>query len=299
MSSETRDILTNKWAIEVNQDPLGRQAVLMPSKSHLLQRDETSAPPQAIVAPCDNSSKSQRWTLAPDGHVQVASGHCLDVFDCQSGEHVAVNLYPCKNDSNKCGVHLNQKFKFRQSSGSASVNAVGTITNDAAGACLGIAGANMKVEAQPCLHTIETTGKNGQLWRFPADPGGLQAAQIVHNASGMCLSTPSSAPAPSPPTPPTPTSPPTPAPAPTQVWIKPLAAPEGAFALVLLNRGKSVANISFSFADMPFDARHLQAPRYSVSDLWKDGASLGVKSGGAFAVVKGTAVAFYKLVPAS
>ena len=76
-----------------------------------------------------------------------------------------------------------------------------------------------------------------------------------------------------------------------------LAAPPGAIAVALLNRGTTGGNIT---ADLTHVAAAAAAPRaaaYDVLDIWQNESSLGIHTDELSAHVPGTSAAFYKLVP--
>jgi hypothetical protein len=193
-----------------------------------------------ILAPCANTAggttrtdaaQQQLWTLTDDGHLQsLSNGHpCLDV-PCTSTSRPLppnIDLYKCMNNTNKCGVHENQKFKLnphtREDLQQTQPDSWVTITNNVEGSCLTVSATT--VEAQPCNSTANGPVST-QLWRVVPTPGMSTpeptAFQLVEAASSARCLGPALSPSPSPPgppTPPTPTMPPTPAPATTQVWV--------------------------------------------------------------------------------
>jgi hypothetical protein len=283
MSEATRATLTNAFAIAVNQDGLGRQAVLVPPSTMttppLLPPRRGDAAPRyatAFVAAC-SGGKEQNWRLDAGAFLrrEAPGGTCLDLYDCDTAEGARVGVWACTNRTNACHRD-NDHWSF---GGDGS-----TVRNSVRGACLTVASSG-QVVASTCV-----PGDAAQAWKLAAAGGTF--APLVHAQSGRCLTAP---PTPSPPPTPTPPPPPTPPPAaPTQVWAKPLAS--GAVAIVLLNRGKAPANITADFAAIEA-ATGLPLRVYDVLDIWANETSLGVMASQVTAHVAGTSAAFYKLVP--
>ena len=288
MSDTTRDILTNPFAIAVNQDPLGKQAVLVPSTAVTHPGGKY---PTAFVATC-NGQAEQQWQLSSDMFLRRRSPQqCLDLHDCDRGNGSLVGVWECTTRHNQC-ARANDHWTFTPLNHSAQAG-VGTIRNQLWGACLGVEDMSGG-DGQAQVKAFECQPDNqAQHWKFPqqefsSSKNLVQAfSPIVHVQSKGCLSAPAT-----PPPPPPVNS--------TQVWAKPLSHPVGALAIVLLNRGDAVAVITAEFSRV---LAAIGAPQsangYAVFDIWANNSLVGNRSLSLNATVQATSAAFYKLIPQS
>jgi len=160
MSNDTLQILTNKEAIAINQDPLGVQGKKVAVSGLRSPNDDTPA----ILATCSGKSE-QKWDLGSDSGVKnEGTGLCLDIAYCATNDGASVGVFSChpSNPNSMCKSQ-NQQWKLYSD---------GTLRSNLNGKCLQYDGVN--IDMNTC------NGGANQKWTYDKNTKYLQA-------SGQCL----------------------------------------------------------------------------------------------------------------
>jgi len=162
MSSQTLSILTAPEVIAVNQDPMGQQGHKVGSE---LGATDTAS---VVIAPCEPGKASQQWKLnANKSILNVLTGSCLEIYDCETEDGAVVQVYPCHlSDHNSCAQSANQMW---------NISSDGVITSVMNGKCLDV----YNFEG-PNVETWTCNGGPNQKWAFRSDG-------TLYSNEGKCL----------------------------------------------------------------------------------------------------------------
>jgi hypothetical protein len=151
MTTETFSILTNSEVIAVSQDKLGKEGHKVFSSS------SGSGSANVQVSACDPTKPTQHWRLEADKTIRhVATGLCLDIYNCQTADGTAIDIFNCHpNDTNSCAHSTNQLWNY---------NSDKSITSVMDSKCLDIYNFN-----GPSVETWTCNGGPNQQWTFGSD----------------------------------------------------------------------------------------------------------------------------------
>jgi hypothetical protein len=304
-SNITIAFLSHPGIVAISQDPLGRQATLVervesapaPANNTEAGHEEAihgRAPPKTSpspptswclgevgdsgrpvkVVPCDDTTgAASRWSYnSATAQLVLTSGalagSCLALPTLSSptgggDKPTALALTSCASGGHGWVFSDELGFTGLLHASVAKQNEMGCVN-------LWQCDPHSEVVYWPCKPAhVGTCGSVNEVWRLR--PDGMLQSSVVGVA------------------PPLPPPPPPPAEA-TQVWRRPLSHPPGAVAVCLLNRGSTVANISFTFAEVGLGSTQ----RADVRDVWA-GSSVTATAGSYGAVVAGHAAEVFVL----
>jgi len=272
MSNDTKNILTNDEVIAVNQDKLGKQGHAVDSTFEAVSPLDAQ---NVIVDTCNPSDTTQQWTVGTDSKIRVKSdGRCLDIDQCATdpnGDNVSV--FDCHAD-------LSMEFRYRRHTmdGRPRIDCQGknqlwTVSGSTISSQLNTSFSldvyegddssqyNRNVQIYPYHNSAN------EAWTYDSNSG-----QIKNSGTGKCLALDKGL-------------------ASTQVWASELS--NGAWALVLLNRGTAAASITATWASFGVAS----TKSFAVRDLWQH-KDMGTFTDHYNATAKPHGVVMLKLTPA-
>jgi len=246
MSTATVNILTNDEVIAVSQDKLGKQGHVVSSSF------EATSPLDAqnvIVDTCNPSDNTQQWTIS-GGKISVKSdGRCLDIDQCNedpNGDNVSV--FDCHTFDQQISDEWRNRRHTRDGRpliDCQGKNQLWTVSGTTIYSQLN------STFALDVYEGGDSSQYNRNVQVFPFHNSGNEAwsydsstGQIKNSGTGKCLALDKGL-------------------ASTQVWAGELS--NGAWALVLLNRGTAAANITATWASFGVAS----SKSFAVRDLWQ------------------------------
>eukprot|EP01052_Picozoa_sp_SAG31_P003208 SAG31_NODE_122_length_23797_cov_39.343812_5_plen_325_part_00 len=254
-NDETLKLLTNEGILKLQSDPIGYQGRRLPRYAPA----PNPSPPRAhevVVSTC-TGKPSQRWRVADDGAlIHTSTGLALTIVDCISkhtrGTGAAVALAPRSNNS-KCNG-FNQLWQL---------NSNGSITSRMDSSCLDRNANGNYVQAHFCVKDPEGSGgpPTSEAWLLD---GGKDNA-VIRFGKGtwdQCMEGDGDYRMPRQDMPTWEGHHPV---SDGEVWEKQLFG--GDVAILLLNRGDHVINISANFQDIP-GLDYKMGKEIIVRDVW-------------------------------
>jgi len=276
MSTDTKNILTNDEVIAISQDKLGKQAKLV-STFYEYQMKSPMDATNVVVDTCNTADATQQWSVGTDGKIHVKSdGRCLDIDQCATdpnGDNVSV--FDCHTLEGTLGnYHAAHTYK----NGKPRIDCQGknqlwTITGSTIYSQLNTTFAldvyegsdSSQYDRNVQIYPFHSSANEG--WTYTSSNG-----QIKNSGTGKCLALDKGAAA-------------------TQVLAGELS--NGAYVLVLLNRGTTDASITATWASFGVAS----TKNFAVRDLWQH-KDLGTFSDHFTATAAGHGVVMVKLTPA-
>lgn len=247
----TMTILGNTEIIEINQDPLGRQARRIWSDTMSAQRGQRLLAVKCatgISGAYEDSPKDQQWTLQDDGTIQsISTGECLLELTPKSSNSVS-NILVDELDytfglwgvSTTSSCETATRWKYAQGNG-------GGIVSDTTGRCLEVSNFELipliqgkRVQTGECRKLEEIDVSSHQGWVHPN-------GQLMNLYQRQCLTVDRDAPTG----------------LKQEIWSTPLV--DNSIAVMLANRGPIESIMTLSWDMIGVDSGSV----YKVRDLWK------------------------------
>jgi len=273
MSNDTKTILFNTDVIQISQDRLGLQGYRVSASGPSRLRDSPNGQTNVVVATCNSSDPSMKWTLGSDSKLREAlDGRCLDIDECDedpNGDNVSV--YDCHT----LDEPANQKKKATRPQGDCaglnqvwSENSDMTITSKLDGFCLDVYMGGDSSQFGRNVQTYPCDNGDNQKWTHDKSTG-----LVTVKSSGLCLQLDKGGPGAH------------------EVWKGQLES--NAMAVILFNRDQTTASITATWDMLGLSP----TATYSVRDLWLH-QDMGKFTGSYSATVNYHGVVMVKLTPA-
>jgi alpha-galactosidase len=269
MSTATKTILTNDEVIAINQDKLGKQASLV---STLYEPRAPNDAQNVIVDNCNAADATQQWTFGSDAKIRVKSdGRCLDIDQCAedpNGDNVSVfdchallNKTPSFLSDGRPRIDCNGTNQLWRMSGTAIYSEL----NSTFALDVYQGGDSSQYNRNVQVYPFHSSAN--EAWTYDSSSG-----LIKNSGTGKCLALDKGAAA-------------------TQVIAGPLM--NGAYVVILLNRGTSAASITATWASFGVAANK----NFAVRDLWQH-KDMGTFNTSYTATANAHGVVMVKLTPA-
>jgi len=154
LSGEMLSILTNPEVIEVNQDPLGKQARLVASYPPKDNFENVTEGTDVTARACTSGISQQWYWNTTDLTIRhVLSGRCLDIPNCNNASSTRLEVHACHVGApNQTCNSLNQQWNVTEN---------GTITSMMNGMCL-----DLFALTGPPVQTYPCSGNPNQQWAY-------------------------------------------------------------------------------------------------------------------------------------